>query len=289
MRLRGWTTRPPSAPESTDLAREREQAQKKIKAQFGIMSSTWAYALGAGDGNRTRAVRLGSLYCGWSLSWGEADLRGSGTGGCGSPRVPLDHLSGGHATGTRGTRERLRLRRPGARWAGGMKPRTVDRRQSCAEISHRQVIVRVTALRGILLEVQAVTGWRYVDHTKGLWRVGVRLRFALTVRGVHREPPRKFRKFRACLTEAVLQSPVWSTSVTGLARLERRYAPGRCSYETHGTGFSIRRNLVERCCAVLIPPSFVYSWTPCFMPYPRGTHVYSERGSVTSTPSGRRL
>ena len=31
---------------------------------------------GAGDGNRTRAVSLGSLYRAWSLSWEDADLWG---------------------------------------------------------------------------------------------------------------------------------------------------------------------------------------------------------------------
>ncbi len=33
---------------------------KTIKAPVGNLSLTWAFGLGAGDGNRTRAVSLGS-------------------------------------------------------------------------------------------------------------------------------------------------------------------------------------------------------------------------------------
>jgi len=55
--------------------------------QFQVRKSsvTWALKRGAGDGNRTRAVSLGSLYRDWALSWEDADLRGSASVARGSP------------------------------------------------------------------------------------------------------------------------------------------------------------------------------------------------------------
>ena len=61
----------------TVLAREWEMTPETIKARIGKSSLTWAFVMRAGDGNRTRAVSLGSLYHTWPLSWGSADLRGS--------------------------------------------------------------------------------------------------------------------------------------------------------------------------------------------------------------------
>ncbi|GAA4596152.1 hypothetical protein GCM10023194_67570 [Planotetraspora phitsanulokensis] len=37
-------------------------APKKIKAWVEKLSLTWAFSCGAGDGNRTRAVSLGSVW-----------------------------------------------------------------------------------------------------------------------------------------------------------------------------------------------------------------------------------
>ncbi|GAA4596140.1 hypothetical protein GCM10023194_67510 [Planotetraspora phitsanulokensis] len=48
-----------------------EKVSKKIKARVGNRPLTWASVCGAGDGNRTRAVSLGSV---WITPPGSAEL-----------------------------------------------------------------------------------------------------------------------------------------------------------------------------------------------------------------------
>jgi hypothetical protein len=75
------------------MAREDQTALGTIKARVRIHVPTWAFTLGAGDGNRTRAVSLGSLStCG--LSWENGDL---GVCGLSPRRSPPVRARNGHA------------------------------------------------------------------------------------------------------------------------------------------------------------------------------------------------
>ena len=85
---------------------------------------------GAGDGNRTRAVSLGSIYRAWPLSRRNADLRGRGESAHGSPLFPA--LMG--TPRARGTFAAFGALVPGGlglrhRWAGRVKPVRSDRRR----------------------------------------------------------------------------------------------------------------------------------------------------------------
>ncbi len=61
------------------------------------------HMMGAGDGNRTRAVSLGTLSRSWSLSKGNVDLGVYGASDRESPLLPADRHTNGHATGTPAT------------------------------------------------------------------------------------------------------------------------------------------------------------------------------------------
>lgn len=76
----------------------------KIKVRIGDSSFTWVLKRGAGDGNRTHAVILGTLPRSQKLNRGSADLGRRRSSDRELPRLLVDPCPNGHAAGTPGGR-----------------------------------------------------------------------------------------------------------------------------------------------------------------------------------------
>ncbi|MER5423154.1 hypothetical protein [Streptosporangium roseum] len=85
----------------SDQARKIETSPEKNGSQVGKSSLTWLFWLGAGDGNRTRAVSLGITYYFAVLKWENGGAGQGGPSDCDSPWFPVSPRHFRHGSGTR--------------------------------------------------------------------------------------------------------------------------------------------------------------------------------------------